>query len=114
MINNLSDTEKIVDFFGFRPILSSSIKVTRNCNLHCKHCYVHTNNGEKNIPLSEIKKIIDELVSAGCINLFINGGEPFLREDIVDIFNYATEKGLLISVSSNGLVINEEILLKIK
>ena len=55
MINNLSDTEKIVDFFGFRPILSSSIKVTRNCNLHCKHCYVHTNNGEKNIPLSEIK-----------------------------------------------------------
>ena len=53
MINNLSDTEKIVDFFGFRPILSSSIKVTRNCNLHCKHCYVHTNNGEKNIPLSE-------------------------------------------------------------
>ena len=75
---------------------------------------MHTNNGEKNIPLSEIKKIIDELVSAGCINLFINGGEPFLREDIVDIFNYATEKGLLISVSSNGLVINEEILLKIK
>ena len=60
------------------------------------------------------KKNIDELVSAGCINLFINGGEPFLREDIVDIFNYATEKGLLISVSSNGLVINEEILLKIK
>lgn len=114
MINNLSDSKKMKEFFGFRPILSSSIKVTRNCNLHCKHCYVHTNNGEENIPLSDIKKIIDDLSNAGCMNLFINGGEPFLRDDIVEIFNYAMNKGLLISVSSNGQVINEKILSEIK
>ena len=114
MINNLADTKKMIDFFGFRPILSSSIKVTRNCNLNCRHCYVHTNNGEENMPLEKIKKIIDELVEVGCMNLFINGGEPFIRSDITEIFNYASNKGLMISVSSNGFVINEQILKDIK
>lgn len=51
MLNNLKNTDEIVNFFGFRPILSASIKVTRNCNLNCKHCYVDTNNGKLNMPL---------------------------------------------------------------
>lgn len=72
MLNNLENTNELVNFFGFRPILSASIKVTRNCNLNCKHCYVDTNNGKNNMPLAEVKKIIDDIASSGGINLFIN------------------------------------------
>lgn len=72
MLNNLEDTDELVNFFGFRPILSASIKVTRNCNLNCKHCYVDTNNGKGNMPFAEVKKIIDDIANNGGINLFIN------------------------------------------
>lgn len=114
MLNNLKDTNELVDFFGFRPILSASVKVTRNCNLNCKHCYVDINNGQLNMPLSQVKKIIDDFAANGGLNLFINGGEPFIREDICEIFKYAYSKSLMVSVSSNGLKINKEILEKIK
>lgn len=110
MLKNLASTEEMQDFFGTRPIISSSIKLTRKCNLRCKHCYVDTDLKFKEMSISQIKSTIDFLLKIGCMNLFFNGGEPFLRNDITEIFEYAFKKGISVSISSNGMLLNEQII----
>ncbi len=39
----------------------------------------------------------------------IGGGEPFVREDFMDLLDYAHEKGIVTCVSTNGTMINDEI-----
>lgn len=110
MIKELTSTEEIKNFFRTNAILSASIKITRRCNLHCKHCYVNTNSTIEELSLTTIKKIIDQLAIEGCQNLFLNGGEPFLRRDLVEIFSYAASHNMNVSISSNGMMITSEIL----
>jgi len=59
--------------------------VTNRCNAKCKHCFYwkNINRGEE-ISLEEIKKIIKSLKHR-LSTLAITGGEPFLRDDLVEI-----------------------------
>jgi len=116
MRNRLKTSREIIDFFGYRPIISASIKLTRKCNLKCRHCYVAKESLDTvyaELSTEEIFSIIDSLVLLGCMNLFVNGGEPFLRKDIFEIFSYAVNSGLTISCSTNGLDLPEELIKEI-
>jgi radical SAM protein with 4Fe4S-binding SPASM domain len=54
-------------------------------------------------------RILDEIVEAGCLWLLYTGGEIFARKDFLDIYGYAKQKGLLITLFTNGILINERI-----
>lgn len=83
------------------------------CNFNCRHCYSRL---EKYSELSteENKEIVRRLVSSKIYFANFGGGEPFLKKDIFDIALFARENGLHISVSTNGFLIDEEIICKIK
>ncbi|MCM8773300.1 MAG: radical SAM protein, partial [Candidatus Omnitrophica bacterium] len=49
-----------------------------------------------------------ELVDVGCFYLGFTGGEPFIREDIMEILWYAKMKGFQIIIYTNGSLINRE------
>ncbi|CAN5151359.1 hypothetical protein BH09BAC6_BH09BAC6_08620 [soil metagenome] len=92
------------------------LEATRRCNLTCKHCF---NNSEFALPnensLDELKNHIDYLISRKIgNNLVISGGEPLTRKDIFLLIAYAFEKGLSIELLTNGLIINEDILARLK
>jgi radical SAM protein with 4Fe4S-binding SPASM domain len=53
---------------------------------------------------------LDEITEAGCLNLLITGGEPLLREDFPEIYRHAKEKGLLVTVFSNGTLITGKVI----
>lgn len=92
-------------------------ELTQRCNLCCLHCRANAylDVVEKDIVEGEnIKKVIDQLVSVKCPVLALTGGEPLLREDIVDIVKYATTKGIRVRFQSNGLLLTKEMLLKLK
>jgi radical SAM protein with 4Fe4S-binding SPASM domain len=57
-----------------------------------------------------IVSVLDQITEAGCLYLLITGGEPLLRTDFPDIYRHAKEKGLLISVFTNGTLITDKIL----
>ena len=89
------------------------LELTWRCNLQCVHCYVSNQiKSQKNDELTfkEIKSILDELASQGCLWLLITGGEPLIRKDFLDIYIYAKEKGFIITVFTNGTLLNEEII----
>lgn len=105
MIEYLDCNEKIENFFGFTPIISASVKVTRRCNLNCRHCYVHSKSSERDMDIDDFVEIIEKLRKNGLQKLYLNGGEPFLNQDIFRFFEYAKDQKLITSCSSNGSAI---------
>jgi len=84
--------------------------MTNRCNLKCLHCYaeakMHTAEGE--LTTEEAKKFIDDVADYGAPVLLFSGGEPFMREDLFELAEYASSKGLRPVISTNGTLITEE------
>jgi len=99
---------------GQRMPLQVAIEITRRCPLECLHCY-------NNLPMSDTEarrreltkdehfRILDELGDLGCFWILYTGGEIFARKDFLEIYTYAKKKGFLITLFTNGTIINEEI-----
>jgi MoaA/NifB/PqqE/SkfB family radical SAM enzyme len=56
----------------------------------------------------ELKTLINWASALGAIHLNITGGEPLLREDILDLVAYAHTKGLITRISTNGWLLTRE------
>ena len=94
--------------------LQVSIEVTRRCPLECLHCYNNLPMGDMEARQRELTKeehfrVLDELVDMGCFWLLYTGGEIFARKDFLEIYTYAKKKGFLITLFTNGTIINEQI-----
>ena len=97
-----------------RVPLNGTIEVTHRCPLTCSHCYnnlpmsdTEAKHGE--LGMDEYRRIIDEIVDAGCLWLLFTGGEIFARADFLDIYTYAKQKGLLITLFTNGTMVTPKI-----
>ncbi len=83
-------------------------ELTYRCNLRCIHCYC-TNSISKELTLNEWKRAIDILKSWGTVFITFTGGEPLLREDLLQIMRYASKNGMALRLFTNGTLINEKI-----
>ncbi len=90
--------------------------VTRTCNLHCIHCYSSSESKKYSEELSteEARTMIDQLAEFQVPVLLLSGGEPLIRPDILDLSEYAVKKGLRVTFSTNGTLIDKEMAKKIK
>lgn len=75
-------------------------EITGRCNLRCRHCY-NAQYWKQNRELSilEIKRILDEAKDVGCKTFTFSGGEPFYRNDIIEIIKYAGDPVIIITNS---------------
>lgn len=90
----------------FRRPISGQWALTNNCNLRCLHCYVVKKKNSKELKFNQITDIMEQLYKEGCLELTLTGGEPFIRKDFLDIYKYAKEKGFLITIFTNGTLLN--------
>ncbi len=101
-------------YFGGRAPLEVSIEVTRRCPLECQHCYNNLPMGDLEARNREMSKeehfrLLDQLVEIGAFWLLYSGGEIFARKDFLEIYTYAKQKGFLITLFTNGILINDRI-----
>jgi radical SAM protein with 4Fe4S-binding SPASM domain len=93
--------------------LEGKIDLTYRCNNKCRHCWLSiqadSKEREKELTFDEIKKIVDEARSMGCRKWAISGGEPMLREDFPEIFDYITANSMSYSINTNGTLITPKI-----
>ena len=87
---------------------SVHLAVTHRCNYKCPSCYVDDSVTEE-ITTEEVKALIDEMANMKVFQLAIGGGEPFLRDDLIDIVRYARQKGVIPNITTNGSLITEDI-----
>ena len=86
--------------------------ITSNCNENCKFCFRKKCNENT---LEENKKIFDNLSKIKIHKLTFSGGEALLYKDLFDLADYIKEKNpsLILSLTSNGKIINDKIMKKI-
>lgn len=81
-------------------LLSLSLEITDFCNFNCVHCYKIKNSSFMSRELFE--KILDEAISLNVTSLSFNGGEPLKHPDINYFIEKALNRGLFVTVLSNG------------
>ncbi len=85
------------------------IAINDICNLRCKHCDIWKNKVRDELTTEQWKSIIFEIKQwLGNYQLKFVGGEPFLREDLLDLAEFAREFGIFVGISTNGTLINEQ------
>ncbi|MCX7935741.1 MAG: radical SAM protein, partial [Planctomycetota bacterium] len=94
---------------GGRWPLGGSMDLTAHCNLACRHCYMRPYRHEPELSTAEIKRILAEIAEAGCLFLLLTGGEPLLRPDFLEIYRAARQRGLVMTLFTNGTLITEEV-----
>ena len=86
--------------------ISGSLELTYRCNLRCVHCYLGENRrslaDKPELGTAAVCGLLDQVVDAGCLWFTLTGGEPLLRRDFLQIYTYARQKGLLVTVFTNG------------
>lgn len=93
--------------------------ITNRCNLRCKHCFNHSgesavHNFENELTKDELLRVAGEIIELHPEQCCLCGGEPLLNEHIFDIIHLLNSNGIMVNMVSNGLLISEEVILKLK
>ena len=91
-------------------------RITNRCNLgKCFFCRIgdKSTSDEHELKFEKVKQICSEYNNSALIDnnskkIYITGGEPFIRKDMVDIIEYiVTELEIPLSIVTNSLLIDE-------
>jgi len=95
-LHKIMRKKKLEGFFLF---------ITSKCNAKCRTCFYHEElNSNEDMTFEEIKKMSE--TSPKFDKLWLSGGEPFLRDDLVDVIKllYDNNNVRVINLPTNGLL----------
>ena len=103
----------------FNDLYLLAINITKRCNLACEHCYLDAdtlqNGGSDELSTDEVKGVLQQVASRGKQTMVVlTGGEPLTRTDLETIIQYGTELGLTIVVGTNGLLLTQSRVKRLK
>ena len=93
--------------------LSGTFELTPCCNMACKMCYVRKTKEEQEAisllrTVEEWIQLGEQAKQAGMLYLLITGGEPFLYPGIQEVLKRLHYMGLIISINTNGTLIDDQ------
>jgi cyclic pyranopterin phosphate synthase len=100
--------EKVIDKFE-RPLISLRISITNRCNVKCFYCH-HDGIVPQNYEMTsdEMQRIVKVAKEIGIEKIRLSGGEPLIRDDIVDIVTKISSIGFRdISLTTNGVLLGK-------
>ncbi len=80
-------------------------EVTQACDLACKHCRAdaHPDRDPEELPTAEGKALLSEASRFGDGQLVVlSGGDPLVRDDLVELVQYGTDQGLRMTLTPSG------------
>jgi radical SAM protein with 4Fe4S-binding SPASM domain len=78
------------------------LALTYRCNIDCSHCYNQRRESAE-LGTADWKRIIKILWDNGVPHVDFTGGEPTLRDDLIDLIAYAEDLGLITGLLTNGV-----------
>ena len=104
------DQQKLVKWFTEErgAVFYLMFGITYNCQLKCPHCCVgnYENEPPRELTTEEVKDVLDQANKAFVINFF--GGEPTMREDLMELIKYASERSIYVFCDTNGIKITKD------
>ena len=92
----------------------AALELTYRCNHRCLFCSCPWES-DKTYKKAELKaeewfSVIDALMENGVSAFTLTGGEPLMREDLMQIIEYILQKGASLNMISNGRKIDDDFL----
>lgn len=84
---------------GKRIPIIGNFELTRKCPFNCVICY-NERKSKRELTTAEICGILDQLAEQGCIHINFTGGDPLIRDDFPQIYQYAVNLGIVPSIES--------------
>jgi radical SAM protein with 4Fe4S-binding SPASM domain len=113
-ISTLANTEKVcpVSFldvtkeepftYAYSAPLRMDLALTFKCSNNCIHCYAGGPHETAELNTQQWKEVIDRLSKIGVFTVTFTGGEPTLRDDLLELLRYAQNKGMVTGLITNG------------
>lgn len=125
-IDNKADEKFENDYYEYKkqlmqqhPLKILFFEVTSRCNARCEHCGSSCGDfvPKNEITIDEIKGVLDDIANNKNYNpreimVNITGGEPLMRKDLFEITDYANKLGFPWGMTSNGMLITEDVVKK--
>lgn len=86
-----------------------SVNLTRRCNQQCIYCEIHAQEpatATDVLRFQDMVWLLDEMHKNSIPKISLCGGEPFLYRDLYKVIEYAGEKNIRCSVTSNGMQVH--------
>lgn len=95
---------------GKAQLRGAELAVTYRCQATCDKCSTRSliQNGRPEMSVEQVAAIANMLSRAGAVLIDLTGGEPLLRRDIDDIVRRLSRLPVILSMATNGLLLNEE------
>lgn len=97
------------------PLREIHWEVTNKCNLRCKHCLPMSGPARPGeLTTEEAMAALKTFQAAGASRVFFTGGEPFSRNDFLDLLEQAVALGMRASVITNATLLSKATLETVK
>ena len=99
---------------GVPPLSSYYVYLTGGCNLACKHCWLsptfqpHGGTGG-HLDYELFALALEEGKPLGLNHIKLTGGEPLLHPDFTRMVNLLKEKGMSLTIETNGTLLTESL-----
>jgi MoaA/NifB/PqqE/SkfB family radical SAM enzyme len=87
------------------------ISPTMRCNLRCTGCYAANYSTRDDLEFEVIDRVLSEMEELGIFWATILGGEPFIRQDMWEI--YKKHNDIFFQIYTNGTLVDKEVARKL-
>lgn len=90
--------------------------ITGNCNLNCRHCYIHSGeNLYGEITLEKCDEVIRQCLEANVNMIALTGGEPLVRKDFWELVDHILSNHIrILQIFTNGMLVNEKFMFELE
>ncbi|MCM8816345.1 MAG: radical SAM protein [Candidatus Omnitrophica bacterium] len=107
MFDGTARRQQILKEEGWRPPFFFVLSPTMKCNLKCTGCYAAQYTKQDVITTEQIDRIFNEAKELGIYFVTISGGEPFYRQDLLELWEKHNDMFFL--VYTNGTLIDSKL-----
>ena len=101
-------TNRLVDPYG-RLVSGLRISLTQRCNFNCFFCHQEGESGPNGeVTPDEIEAVVSVAAELGINKIKLTGGEPLLRDDVVEIVRRISPYVDEVSMTTNGYMLKEK------
>ena len=88
------------------------LALTYRCNNNCLHCYMGGPHTTQELTTEQWKRVIDRIYELEVGSIVFTGGEPILREDLVELVGY--RKDIVTGLITNGTLLTSELISRLE
>jgi len=103
------------DWMAAGPLRQLFWNVTYACNFRCAVCFSNSGrNAPDELTTDEAKDLVRNAHAAGVEDVVISGGEPFCREDLIEILAFMGRLGITARIASNGSLLTDAVIRRLR